>query len=301
MKKTSGVIGAILIFLFCYSCSGKNPVSTVKDGVLEFDKSVTVGNAYDNYKYFEKKEWSSFETEQKRNVVEFKGTLPVADIVKKIDYDFKFFTSDYISSIEYTTQFTISADGESFEINYSGLKIKHKDGKEEPIKDSGMTMVESIYKNKLIPDIKYALIDIENGLKKKDLDSRITAIKSEAEENAKKLFLEKYIRECGDMYAFVDVTAGYITVGKTMSFRISNEQFPEKQDDFTFKCSVWVLFDSAEFYNTIYWKSLSPGTGVVSSFLIKKNGAWLINDNLSIRKVDDCDVLKGLLETAPHK
>jgi len=36
-------------------------VNTVKNGTLNFDNSITVGEAFDNYKYFRKTKWEEFE------------------------------------------------------------------------------------------------------------------------------------------------------------------------------------------------------------------------------------------------
>jgi hypothetical protein len=49
-------------------------VTEVKSCVFEsIDDSITLGNAFDNYKFFKNQSWESFEDEQKRRVVQFIG------------------------------------------------------------------------------------------------------------------------------------------------------------------------------------------------------------------------------------
>lgn len=44
-------------------------------GVLELDKSLTVGEAFDNYKYFFNVKWEAFTTENEHKVVQVTVTL----------------------------------------------------------------------------------------------------------------------------------------------------------------------------------------------------------------------------------
>ena len=50
-------------------------VSLVKNGMLEFDKSLTVGKAIDNYKFFKKTKWESITTDNGRRIVTVVGTI----------------------------------------------------------------------------------------------------------------------------------------------------------------------------------------------------------------------------------
>jgi len=48
-------------------------IKHVKNSVLDFDQSSTIGEVLDNYKYFTHTEWEEFTTEQGKEVVQFFG------------------------------------------------------------------------------------------------------------------------------------------------------------------------------------------------------------------------------------
>ena len=55
-------------------------VNLVKQTTYEFDKSVTIGTALDNYKYFHRNtQWSNYTSDSGRNVVKFVGFIPAED------------------------------------------------------------------------------------------------------------------------------------------------------------------------------------------------------------------------------
>jgi len=71
------VLTMVVVLTGCDKFGGGD-VSLVKTGYLDFDKSTTVGQAFDGYKFFTKKEWKSYKTDQGRKVVEFKGLLDLS-------------------------------------------------------------------------------------------------------------------------------------------------------------------------------------------------------------------------------
>lgn len=75
------VIWGLLMALLLCACSD-NSVDIVKNGRLDFDKSTTVGNALDNYPFFKATSWSTFQDQQKRTIVEFRGTFDLIAISK---------------------------------------------------------------------------------------------------------------------------------------------------------------------------------------------------------------------------
>ncbi len=113
------------------------------------DETVTVGNAFDGYKYFTKKEWGNFEDSQKRKIVEFKGTIPIdkligsgfatAEVVS--DFNKKF----GINEIVFVAQFALSADGKSFELKYAGVQADIN--KFEDSVNNGLLYLKDIYTN----------------------------------------------------------------------------------------------------------------------------------------------------------
>ncbi|SHN51982.1 hypothetical protein [Desulfovibrio litoralis] len=64
----------LLFIINLAGCSDSN-IEVVKTGSMNFDTSTTVGNVLDNYPYFATTTWKSFEDAQKRQIVEFNGTL----------------------------------------------------------------------------------------------------------------------------------------------------------------------------------------------------------------------------------
>jgi hypothetical protein len=60
---------AIIIGLTISGC-GSN-VDKIKDGVMDFDKSITVSQAFDNWKSCKNSKWSEFLTDNGKNMVEF--------------------------------------------------------------------------------------------------------------------------------------------------------------------------------------------------------------------------------------
>ena len=74
-------------------------VSTIKNGTLEFDKSITVGQAFDKYKYFSSTKWKSFSTDNGKKIVEVKGgkRLPKGENILEEDTGYKYIRVDDLS------------------------------------------------------------------------------------------------------------------------------------------------------------------------------------------------------------
>ncbi len=73
MKRLFLLIG--ILTLLASGCGAGNPVDIVKNGRLGLDESITIGKAFDNYKYFKSTKWESFKDSQDRTIVQFTGTL----------------------------------------------------------------------------------------------------------------------------------------------------------------------------------------------------------------------------------
>ena len=54
---------------------GGGNVNLVKNGTLNFDNSITIGEAFDRYSYFSSTNWKDFETSNGRQVVEVEGVF----------------------------------------------------------------------------------------------------------------------------------------------------------------------------------------------------------------------------------
>jgi len=72
-KKTIGRLAVLLLVLtLVVSCGFEN---TVKKGRIRLDESITLGQAFGNYAYFDKVKWKSFKDEQGRKIVEVTGEI----------------------------------------------------------------------------------------------------------------------------------------------------------------------------------------------------------------------------------
>jgi len=129
-----------LIFFFsCIvifsSCSSSN-TDFVKDSVLaDFDRSISIGDALDNYKYFTSSEWDEFTTSQGREIVEFKGYYFKNNVVVKIQF-------------RMNKDLQEDADGASFIINYQGYIYTTENGEQREKKDN--SLIREIYNNREI-------------------------------------------------------------------------------------------------------------------------------------------------------
>ena len=125
-------------------------VAFVKNGILEFDKSITVGEAFDNYKYFKNVKWEAFTSENGRRVVQVTGELDI-DRMPTLS----FLKNEGIKKIYAIFQFVINRDGESFKFHTLGFKLVLNDGtvKTASAKDMGMNIfdlyevLQEIYNN----------------------------------------------------------------------------------------------------------------------------------------------------------
>ena len=121
-KITMNIIISSVIVL---CLSGCDPVSQVKEGVLQLDKSVTVGDALDGYQYFSSTEWTSGESSQGKSFVECSGDIKN-------------------SSMRLIIQFQINKD-DTFEFSYAGLWRGEKE-----VSNGGMLYLMNAYRNEVI-------------------------------------------------------------------------------------------------------------------------------------------------------
>lgn len=130
MKKLISIFFLSLILTGCGS-----DISSVKDGTMDFDSSITVGDAFDNYSYFVSTDWKSFETSNGRKIVEVKGFFsdkyPIFQKLKR----------NGVEELSLTVQFKVNKD-DSFEISAIEMSAKNSVG-EETKQDLGSNMSEA--------------------------------------------------------------------------------------------------------------------------------------------------------------
>jgi hypothetical protein len=169
MKYQSCLFSIGLLFsaaLLLVGC-GQDPISAVKFGTLKIDSSATVGGALGGYRFFREAKWETFETDQGRTVVQFTGTInldafegvAVEEIGLTISKEMieKAKSADNGFEMDYVCQFAISKTDESFEVSYSGYKVRLlgvKNGELSPeleMKDEDLLFLKAIYANKPEP------------------------------------------------------------------------------------------------------------------------------------------------------
>ena len=231
MKGIFRTLALIAIVSFVLGC-GKDPVELVKTGILDMDKTVTVGDAFQAYKFFQNPRWNKVETEQKKIIVEFRGD------VKFESYDglkFQYFTIDKdiiqkaksaVKNFTFLTQFAINKDGKAFEIQYAGYEVLNKNGETKDIKADDLEPVKNIFKNAADPEtlilihgFGYAIIQQEEEAKKQAQEKIYDGVRKEALKASENLWIQN-ILACDDgLFIFND---RYLHQIKNVTFRISN-------------------------------------------------------------------------------
>ena len=121
------VLGFFGLFFVGILASGiketTSDVALVKGGILDFDKSITVGEAFDNYKYFKNVKWEAFTSENGRRVVQVTGELDI-DRMPTLS----FLKNEGLKKAYAIFQFVINRDGRSFNFHTVGFKLVLKDG-----------------------------------------------------------------------------------------------------------------------------------------------------------------------------
>ena len=147
----------VISVLFVASC-GTDPVSIVKTGTLSMDQTVTLGNVFHGYKYFKEKKWGSFETEQKRTVVEFSGKLNMDALWPLMVKGTKFPSGS--GDVIWIAQFAMNQDGKTFQLSYNGFNVIQRNGTKHQIQIFDLYTLKNIFKNEPIWDysVEYILM-----------------------------------------------------------------------------------------------------------------------------------------------
>ena len=127
MKKllASLLVGLVL---FVAGCSDRK-VAEVKNGVLNFDKTLTVGEAFDNYKYCKNVKWESAETDNGRDFVQVTCDY---DIYNKDNSELgrEILKKRGVAKFEVIYQFNLLKGGDNdFELNGEFFTYFDKNGK----------------------------------------------------------------------------------------------------------------------------------------------------------------------------
>lgn len=135
-------IASIAILVFCLNGCNKlvDDISLVKNGYINIDKSTTVGQAFDKYKYFKQVTWSKTKTDNGRRIVEVRGEYDVNKIMTELTGG----TKPMYDKREMVVQFVINKDN-TFEIASGEITLYINS---KPQKDGWaftMNTIKSIY------------------------------------------------------------------------------------------------------------------------------------------------------------
>ena len=151
--------GVLLAVVLLFSTIQSNDIELVKGTVMDIDKSLTVGEAFDNWQDCASRKWEALETDNGRRVVQF-----TCDIKNSREYlnelaQYSDAQNDVldIDKEKYIFQWRINRD-ETVGLSYVGLELTWLDGKFYEGKSPNVdAVVRSVYNN----DITYDLDELE--------------------------------------------------------------------------------------------------------------------------------------------
>ena len=151
-------VGIFVVSFYAFSTFGGNStIESVKSGTLDLDESLTVGEAFESYDYFTDVEWTTFETDRNRILVEVTGTY-VDDFLARTSKEDK----DKPKKALLVVQFAVNRDGESFNVKYLGIEGITEDNREVTGR-----FTENIYTLQMVSGIEVLSYVYENILFKK--------------------------------------------------------------------------------------------------------------------------------------
>ena len=156
MKRLIFGILTLMLVLGLNGCG--NNADLVKNGIMNFNKTITVGEAFDNWKDCKSHKWKSFETDNKTSVVEFrcerKNTKEYMNKVKNLLSNNKKEETlhlDIESNIQ-IFQWTINKDN-TFQINNVQVETVWSDGKKFSDSQQPIEQLKAVYNNEITWDL----------------------------------------------------------------------------------------------------------------------------------------------------
>lgn len=169
MKNILISLKVIFLSLLLVGCEGmQSSTSLVKNGTMNFNKTITIGQAFDNWKDCIDRKWNNFETDNGVKVVEF--TCNVQSALDNLPEMKKFFITyinqvksdpdlekkvnniEQLANLLITIQFTLNQD-DTFQLDYFGLtwidKEKREIGKTSGTNGKENVLLDLIYKNEI--------------------------------------------------------------------------------------------------------------------------------------------------------
>ena len=134
-------------------------VDMVKDGVMNFNKTITVGQAFDNWNNCKSSNWEEFETDNGMKIVQFtcssKDVKEFMNIVKGFLPENEQKEASYldVKSDTQIFQFSINKD-DTFQIDNVQNETVWNDGKKYSISQKPVAQIENVYKNVIMFNLK---------------------------------------------------------------------------------------------------------------------------------------------------
>lgn len=144
----------VLISTMCIAIAGcGSDTDKVKNGILEFNKTITVGQALDNWKSCESKSWEEFSAENGVKIVQFTCNHKIKEYIEKVKVSVPEEINNgaiYLDIASYIEkfQFTINND-DTFQIHNVSAETQWSDGEKVDGQQKPMEELEMAYSNKL--------------------------------------------------------------------------------------------------------------------------------------------------------
>lgn len=156
--KIKYIILTFAVLALVSACSKISDTDLVKNGVMNFNLAITIGEAFDNWRDCSpNKQWQEFTTNSGQRVVEFSCTdknavafMAKAKLVLEDESKYDYFD---LSEVRYEVQWIINKD-DSLQINYIGAIYKWKDGKKNETKGDTDIFLNTIYDSVTTYDLK---------------------------------------------------------------------------------------------------------------------------------------------------
>lgn len=144
----------LLVIAFLLFAMHSNDIEQVKDTVMDMDKSLTVGEAFDNWHDCASRKWEAFETDNGRKVVQF--TCDVKNVRQYLG-EVAQYTNVQDDALDVDTQkqiiqWRINKDS-TISLSHVGFELIWLDGKFSEGKSNAKEVIHSAYQNKITYDL----------------------------------------------------------------------------------------------------------------------------------------------------
>ena len=130
-------------------CGSASDTELVKNGVMQFNKTLTVGEAFDRWSECQQKNWEEFKSDNGQRVVQFtcsaRNVAAFMNKAKSMLQNESKYDHFNLTEVLSTFQWTINKD-DSFQLQHVGTTWRWADGKSKAV-DGDAEMLKSVYSN----------------------------------------------------------------------------------------------------------------------------------------------------------